>query len=83
VNVLERLQAILRDLVDSDQVVITDETRADDVEGWDSVVQINLMFAVEQEFSVQFSNTSVFQFQNVGELRRWIEASMTPVIGRG
>jgi acyl carrier protein len=69
----ERLQQILGEIFLDDSITFTDETTAADVPGWDSLRHINLMFAVEQEFDVRFSERQFHDFETVGDLRRFLE----------
>ena len=39
---------------------------------WDSVAHINLMFTIESQFGVEFSDEQLNGFKNVGELRRHV-----------
>lgn len=73
-DVHDRLQAIFRDVF-NETVVITDDMTADDVPEWDSVAHINLMFAIEHAFGVQFAPAQLAGFRNVGELKRYLEAT--------
>lgn len=49
-------------------VALARETTAEDVEGWDSVSNIELLVAVEREFGLRFSTAELSGFANVGEL---------------
>jgi acyl carrier protein len=53
-------------------VTLDDTVSAADVPEWDSVAHINLMFAIEQEFGVQFPGNRFAEFQNIGELKEYI-----------
>ena len=63
----ERLQEVFRDVFDDDEIVITKDTTADDIESWDSLTHVQLIVAVEKEFSVKFSTVEVMKVKNVGE----------------
>ncbi|NBH83205.1 acyl carrier protein [bacterium C-53] len=63
----ERLQEVFRDVFDDDAIVISDETTAEDIESWDSLTHVQLIVAVEKEFSVKFSTVEVMKLKNVGE----------------
>jgi acyl carrier protein len=73
-SVHERLEALFRQVFGDDEIVLTDATTAEDVPGWDSVAHINLMFGIEQAFGVQFLGNELAEFQNVGELVRYLTA---------
>ncbi len=63
----ERLQEVFRDVFDDDDIVISNETTAEDIESWDSLTHVQLIVAVEKEFSVKFSTVEVMKLKNVGE----------------
>ena len=51
-----------------DDVVVTPQLSAHDVEEWDSLIHVSLVLAVEQEFGIRFRVGEVEATQNVGEL---------------
>ena len=67
-EVLERLQPVFRDVFDDDDITVTAETTAADVDGWDSLEHINLVNAVEQEFGMKFDMGQILTMKNVGEM---------------
>ena len=68
------LLQILRDVMDDEKLEVTEETTASDVEGWDSLSHVTLMFSIEQEFGIQFLGEEFASLGNVGDLRRLIDA---------
>ena len=73
-DILNRLTQILRDLLSDDSIVLTIETRRDDVANWDSFAYVSFIVAVEIEFGMKFRVAEVESFQNVGEIVRRISA---------
>lgn len=67
-EVFKRVNEIFQDVFDDDELVVTDETCADDVEDWDSLRHITLVSAVERAFGVKFSMKEVLEMKNVGEM---------------
>lgn len=67
-EVLDRVQEIFRDVLDDDEIVLTDQTTADNVDDWDSLSHIQLIVAVEKAFHVKFSSKEILSWKNVGEL---------------
>ena len=59
---------ILRDLLLDDSVMLTMETRREDIPNWDSFNYINFIVAVEQEFSVKFTIADIESFPSVGAI---------------
>jgi acyl carrier protein len=73
----DQLQQVFRDVFGNDAIVLTDETTADDIAEWDSLGHVNLMFAIEETFGVLFRGNQLAEFENVGELERFLEANAT------
>ncbi|CDF03143.1 MAG: acyl carrier protein [Ruminococcus sp.] len=67
-EVLKKLNVIFRDVFDDDSIVINDRTTSNDIEEWDSIEHINLIGAVEDEFSMRFKMKEVSGMKNVGEM---------------
>ncbi len=67
-EVYERLNAVFADVFDDEELTVNDETTAADVEGWDSLVHITLIDAVEEEFDISFDMKTIVKLKNVGEM---------------
>ncbi len=69
----ERLQEIFRELFDDDEIIIGEETTADDIEGWDSLTHVQLVVAVQDEFDITLSIAEISSLKNVGDFIRLID----------
>ncbi len=67
-EIFSAVQEIFRDNFDDEELVITRETCAEDIEDWDSLEQINLLTAMEKKFSLKFKLDDVRSLENVGGL---------------
>jgi acyl carrier protein len=63
-----KLTAILREVFDRDDIEATPTLAADQVEGWDSFKQVEILIAVQEEFGVKFSSRELDSLKNVGDL---------------
>ena len=63
----ERLQDVFRSVFDDDDMVISDEMSANDVEDWDSLQHINLIIAVEKTFGIAFTVAEISQLKEPGQ----------------
>jgi acyl carrier protein len=59
---------ILRDLMLDDSIVLTMETRRENIPNWDSFNYINFIVEVEIEFDVKFKIADIESFTNVGAI---------------
>ena len=75
-DILEKVTQILRDLLSDDSIVLTMDTKRDEVDNWDSVAYVTFIVAVETEFDLKFRVAEVESFQNVGAIVREISAAL-------
>lgn len=68
-EVWQRLTSVFRDVFEDDEITLSPETTAEDIEDWDSLTNIQLLIAIEKAFSgLEFSTGEVANLQNVGDL---------------
>lgn len=67
-QILDEVQAIFRDVLDNEKIVLANETTADDIEEWDSLTHIQLIVAIEKHFKIRFTSREILSWQNVGEM---------------
>ena len=58
-EILEKLNEVFHDVFDNNDIVVTEQTNANDIEEWDSLIHITLISAVEDEFDVSFDMKTV------------------------
>jgi acyl carrier protein len=64
----QKLNAIFEDVFDSPGLELRADMTAADVPGWDSLTHINLILAVEREFSIRCTAAEIRELENVGAL---------------
>ena len=67
-QILDEVQAIFREVLDNEEIVLVNETTADDIEEWDSLTHIQLIVAIEKHFKIKFTSKEILSWQNVGEM---------------
>lgn len=67
-DTLARLTEVFHDVFDDDDIVLTRDTTAADIEAWDSLMHVTLMLRVEGAFKVRFNAGDVTGLKNVGQL---------------
>ena len=72
-EILEKLNEVFHDVFDNNDIVVTEQTNANDIEEWDSLIHITLISAVEDEFDVSFHMKTVVSMKNVGDMIDAIE----------
>lgn len=66
--ITDKLTPIFCDVFDDDELVITEVTTAQDVEGWDSLANIRVMVSVEKAFGIRFTAGEISNLKDVGAL---------------
>jgi acyl carrier protein len=82
--VLFRVRGVIARVFGDDDVVVGPTTTAADVEGWDSVSNIEVMVALEREFGIRFNTGEMATVANVGQLVTLIAGRLRPAAsGKG
>lgn len=64
----DALNQVFRQVLEDDTLVLTPETTADNVDGWDSMNHIFIVVELEKRFGVKFQAAEMEELKNVGEL---------------
>lgn len=75
-EILAKVQDIFRDVLDNDDIVLTPQTTADDVEDWDSLSHIQLIVAIEKAFKIKFTSKEILSWSNVSEMTESIASKL-------
>ena len=72
-NILNELQPIFQDVFDDEDLVVTNESNAENIDDWDSLSHIRLVVAIEKQFGIKFAFGELQGLKNVGEMITLIE----------
>ena len=72
-NIQNRLQLVLRSVFPSISQDCPDEWGPDEIEGWDSMVHLNLVMAVGEEFGVELDFNEIMGIGTVGDILKIIK----------
>lgn len=67
-QVMSKLTELFQELFEDDDIVLTEETTAKDIDDWDSLAHLELISTVESEFKIRFTLGEINSFANVGEM---------------
>jgi acyl carrier protein len=67
-DVMTKLTGVFQNVFNHEPLRLSRTTTANDVDGWDSLMHINLIVAIEREFKIRFTTREITGLQNVGEL---------------
>jgi acyl carrier protein len=72
----ERVQCIAADLFQVPAGSIAANSSPESIPTWDSVQQLNLILAVEQEFEVQFEPEELDHIRSIGDIVEQLQAKL-------
>lgn len=75
-TIIAKVQDVMCDVFDLDDLEITEATCADDIEEWDSLSHIRFMITLERLFGFKFLNEEIAELKNVGDLVTVIEQKL-------
>lgn len=75
-EILARIAGHLSDVLDLEDVKLTEASTAEDFEEWDSINHVRLLIQIEQGFGFQFSSNEVGMVANIGQLVDLVEAKL-------
>lgn len=75
-EIFEKLTEIFRDVMDNDEIVLEENTTAEDIEEWDSLAHVQLIEKIESVFGLKFSAKEMMSWEDVGEFVNSIEEKL-------
>ena len=62
---IEKIQEIFKDVFDNEELLISQETTSKDIDEWDSMAQIDIIVALENEFGLKFTIEEVQKLTSI------------------
>ncbi len=75
-EILKQVNDIFINLLDVEELILSEKTTADDVEDWDSLSHIQLVVAFEKHFKIRFTSREIQSWKTIGELINCIESKI-------
>ena len=75
-EILNKLQSIFCDVFDNEDLVITVDAVAEDIEEWDSLSHIQLTKDIEKQFGIKLTAREIMSWDNVGEMVEAIQCKL-------
>lgn len=76
-QIIEGLQEIFREIFDDENLVISNETTANDIDEWDSLTHMQLIVEIEKKYGIRFTTAEVKKAANVGEFIEIIRGKLS------
>ena len=67
-EIINDLNEIFEDIIDEGPVSLSNSSTADDIDGWDSLTNIQLVVEIESHYNIRFTSEEITVWKNVGEM---------------
>ncbi len=67
-QIFEKVNGVFRTIFKDDTILVTRETTAKDIAGWDSITHLDIITGMEEAFQVDITGFEVMNLNNVGDL---------------
>jgi acyl carrier protein len=68
VELKKELTDVFLELFELDELELTDEMTANDIDKWDSMTHLLLITKIEEQFSIEVTGMDIMHLNNVGNL---------------
>jgi len=75
-EILSKVKTAFISVLEHENFQLTDETTANDVDGWESITHMMIITEVEKAFSIKFKLMDLMNMNNVGDLLNSIESEL-------
>lgn len=62
------LEEIFQETFEDESIVLTNDTTAEYIEEWDSLMQIRLLIIIEKKFNLRFNPIEIAELENIGQM---------------
>lgn len=66
-NVIAGIEATIREVFSDPDIRLTPASYAADVDGWDSLMHLNVVIALEQRFGLRFTTAEISKMKEEGQ----------------
>ncbi|MDY8136281.1 acyl carrier protein [Aquimarina sp. 2201CG5-10] len=75
-EILSKVKESFVSVLEHNNFQLTDETTANDVDGWESITHMMIISDIEKSFDIKFKLMDLMNMNNVGDLIKTIESSI-------
>ena len=67
-EIITELNRIFIDILENENIQLTESTNANDIEEWDSLTNVQLIVSIEKKFNIRFNSSEIRNWKNIGEM---------------
>lgn len=67
-EILQKVQELLSDIIDNEDLVLTEDSAPQNVEDWDSLAHFQLVMEMQTEFGIKIGAAEIQSWKKVGDI---------------
>jgi acyl carrier protein len=71
-EILKEINVIVCNILNNNDLILTLQTTAKDIEGWDSLTNIQIITAIEKHFNIRFKLSEILDFKTIADICKQI-----------
>lgn len=75
-DIFEKIQGVVKEVLQKNNIVLGPETSSKDVEGWDSLRHVMIITAIENHFDIMIDFEDVMEMKTLGDIYRVVEKKL-------
>lgn len=75
-DIFSKIKEAFITVLEHDNFQLSEETTANDVDGWESITHMMIITEIEKSFGIKFKLMDLMNMNNVGDLVRTIESEL-------
>lgn len=75
-EIVSKVKEAFVTVLEHESFELTDNTTADDVDGWESITHMMIISEVEKKFEIKFKLMDLMNMNNVGDLIKTIQSEI-------
>jgi len=75
-EILSKVTESFESVLEHDDFKLTDETTAQDVDGWESITHMMIISDIEKKFNIKFKLMDLMNMNDIGDLLKTIETEV-------
>ena len=75
-EIFKKVSIIFQEVLEDNDIVISEDQGAKDIDEWDSLTHIMLVVETEKAFQLKFLSSEIANWKNIGEMITAIESKL-------
>jgi acyl carrier protein len=75
-EIFKKVSDIFKEVLEDENIVISENQGAKDIDEWDSLTHIMLVVETEKTFQIKFLSSEISKWENIGDMITAIESKL-------